>query len=92
MLNFVIVQGGRSARWDNHFRKICFALIKLNKRFWWASIPRGRQECMGYLEDKFEHDPGGIDYVFPRADAEIGQKGAFCKGLYKTQYVGGNFS
>ena len=30
---------------------------------------------------KFEPDPGGIDSVFHRAGAEIGQKGAFCKSL-----------
>ncbi len=30
---------------------------------------------------KFEPDPRGIGFAFHRAGTEIGQKGAFCKGL-----------
>jgi len=33
---------------------------------------------------KFEPDPRGIGYAFHGASAGIGQKGAFCRGLFIT--------
>ncbi len=50
---------------------------------------RGRHEYMEYFEDKakaslrakFEPDPREIGFAFHRAGTEIGQKGAFYKGL-----------